>query len=217
MLTKQQIVAVLRGETVEHDGLTLAWRAVHPDLRSSHTYRWPLPGRWAMSDPGDREYTEGDPCPQFAGDGLCLARTWRGAASGDIPAITGLICGYLPEDILAKDVDKLRVRRAFVFEIVDIQRVIRHGHMAGAVMFWADLRYGNLRGADLRGTYLEYANLTGANLAHTDLRGARLTNACLLRANLENANLVDAHLKYADFRHTNLWHAIIQGAKKEAE
>ena len=217
MLKEQQIVAVLRGETVEHDGLTLAWRAVHPDLRSSHNYRWPFPGRWAMSDPGDREYTEGDPCPQFAGDGLCLARTWRGAASGDIPAITGLICGYLPEDILAKDVDKLRVRRAFVFEIVDIQRVIRHGHMAGADMFRADLRYGNLQGANLRGTCLADANLTSANLAHTDLRDARLTGAGLLHANLWNTNLTGACLIYTDLRHTNLGHAILQGAKEEAE
>ena len=216
MLTEQQIVCVLRNELVEHDDLRLAWRVVHPDLRSSFNYRWPFPGNWAEVDPKGREYTLGKSYPQFIGDGICLAQTWRGAAGG-IPASTGLICGYREEDVLGRELIRLRVTRAFVFEIVDIQRIIRDGHMAGRDMFCADLRYGNLRGANLRGTCLEYANLTNANLAHTDLRDARLTGADLLHANLENTNLTGACLTCTDLRHTNLGHAILQGEKEEAE
>ena len=193
MLTEQQIVAVLQGETVEHYGLTLAWRAVHADLRSSRHYRWPFPGRWAMSNPGDREYTEGDPCPQFEGDGLCLARTWRGSASGDIPAITGLICGYRPEDVLGGTEDKLRVTRAYVFEVIDIPAIIRAGHMAGI-----DLKYADLRGANLKAADLRYADLAAANLAAANLRDANLWYANLTAANLRGADMEDADMEGAE-------------------
>ena len=218
MITEKQIVAVLRGETVEHDGLRLAWRVVHPDLRSTHDYRWPLPGSWAESNPGMREYTQGNPCPQFFGDGLCLARTWCGAASGGIPAITGLICGYLPKDILGEDVNKLRVRRAYVFEIIDIPTIIRAGHMAGAKMQNAELSGVNLKDARLFGANLTCANLTGANLRAADLRTANLLAADILYAMLQGAslyraNLVNANLFGASLRNANLEGALLRDAK----
>ena len=212
MITEKQIVAVLRGETVEHDGLRLAWRVVHPDLRSTHDYRWPLPGQWAESDPGDCAYTEGNPCPQFWGDGLCLARTWRGAASGNIPAITGLICGYREEDVLGRDEYKLRVKRTYVFEIIDISALIRAGHMAGADMRNADLSGTNLREANLTGSNLTCANLTGANLRDADLRCANLLAADILHAILKGANLQDANLVNADLQDATLQRANLQDA-----
>lgn len=39
-----------------------AWRSVHPDLRSSHGYRWPWPGGEAVAPiPDGAEFTHGDP------------------------------------------------------------------------------------------------------------------------------------------------------------
>ena len=86
-----------------------AWRAVHPDLRSSNGFRWPFPGKKAVAPlPAGSEFSRGNPCPEFVGDGLCLAKTWRGAASGGIPAITCLEVTYRPEHVLGEDADKVR-------------------------------------------------------------------------------------------------------------
>lgn len=124
-----------------------AWRAVHPDLRSSRGFRWPWPGNEAIAPlPDGKEFTGGDPCPQFPGDGLCLAKTWRGAASGGIPAITCLLVEYDEGDVLGEDDDKLRVSRCRVVDVVDATELVRAGWCTGA-----DLRGANLRGADLRG------------------------------------------------------------------
>ena len=133
-ITHEQIVAVLRGEKVEIDGMRLAWRTVHPDFRSSRGFRWPFPGQVATADPMGREFTKGDPCPQFDGDGLCLALTWRGAESGGIPASTALICAYSVADVLGADSDKVRVPFAHVVEVVDIEFVIRSGALSGAYL-----------------------------------------------------------------------------------
>ena len=130
-ITQEQIVAVLRGEKVEIDGMRLAWRSVWPDFRSSHGFRWPFPGQVATADPNEREFTKGDPCPQFEGDGLCLALTWEGAASGGIPASAVLICAYDPAHVLGQDAAKLRVSLTHVVEVVDIQHVIRSGALSG--------------------------------------------------------------------------------------
>ena len=83
-----------------------AWRAVRPDLRSSNGFRWPFPGKKAVAPlPEGSVFTRGNPCPVFVGDGLCLAKTWRGAASGGIPAITCLEVTYKPEHVLGEDID----------------------------------------------------------------------------------------------------------------
>lgn len=135
-----------------------AWRAVHPDLRSSNGFRWPFPGKKAVAPlPEGREFTRGNPCPEFVGDGLCLAKTWRGAASGGIPAITCLEVTYRPEHVLGEDGDKVRVSECRVVEVFDAAGLIRDGWMATA-----DLSGANLTGAYLSGANLTRANLTGA-------------------------------------------------------
>ena len=150
-----------------------AWRAVHPDLRSSRGFRWPWPGNEAVAPlPAGREFTVGDPCPQFKGDGLCLAKTWRGAASGSIPAITCLLVEYDEADVLGEDDDKVRVSRCRVVDVFDAPALVRAGWCAGADLYGANLYGANLRYADLRG-----ANLRGANLVVADLRGANLRDA----------------------------------------
>ena len=155
-----------------------AWRTCHPDLRSSHGYRWPFPGQEAVAPlPDGREFTRGDPCPQFKGDGLCLAKTWRGATSGGIPAITCLAVEFDPADVLGEDVDKIRVARCRVVDVFDAPALIRDGwcqgaDLGGANLWGANLRYANLRGANLEGANLRYANLRYANLLGANLRDA---------------------------------------------
>ena len=40
-------------------------------------------GQWHDAEPGDREFSrDSSACPQFPGDGLCVARTLTGASSG---------------------------------------------------------------------------------------------------------------------------------------
>ena len=132
-----------------------AWRSVHPDLRSSHGYRWPFPGHDAVAPlPAGAEFTSGDPCPQFVGDGLCLAKTWRGAASGGIPAITCLLVEFDDGDVLGEDDDKVRVSSCRVVDVFDAPALLRDGWGKGAY----------LSGAYLYGAYLTMADLTGATL-----------------------------------------------------
>ena len=46
-------------------------------------------------------YLDNDtPCPDYPGDGLCLAKTAQGAASGGIPLHTVLVCEFDDADVL---------------------------------------------------------------------------------------------------------------------
>ena len=178
-----------------------AWRAVHPDLRSSHGYRWPWPGNEATAPlPDGREFTRDDPCPRFEGDGLCLAKTWSGAASGGIPAITCLLVEFGDVDVLGEDDDKVRVSSCRVVDVFDAPALIRDGWCRNA-----NLRGANLWGADLRGANLWGANLRGANLRGADLRGANLWGANLCGADLWDANLRDANLRGARASEGTTW------------
>ena len=130
----------------------IAWRACHPDLRSSYGYRWPWPGNEAVAPlPDGAEFTRGNPFPRFEGDGLCLAKTWRGAASGGIPAITCLLVEFDQSDVLGEDDHKIRVSRCRVLDVFDGPALIRDGWCHGADLSGANLGYADLRGADLRG------------------------------------------------------------------
>lgn len=106
----------------KEEPLLWAWRVVRPDFRSRGDFRWPFPGNWAEAS---GPFTNGAPCPSQEGDGVCLAKTWAGAASGDIPARTVLVCGYFANDVLGENEDKIRVRRAFVSEVWDGERLVR--------------------------------------------------------------------------------------------
>ena len=182
-----------------------AWRAVHPDLRSSHGYRWPWPGNEAIAPLLDgAEFTRGEPCPQFIGDGLCLAKTWRGAASGSIPAITCLLVEFDQADVLGEDDDKIRVSRCRVVDLFDAPALIRDGWCRGADLRGANLRGADLGGADLRSADLGYADLRGANLCGANLWGADLRYADLGYADLGDANLGGADLGYANLGYANL-------------
>ena len=179
----------------EKDDLRWAWRLVLPDLRSTHGYRWPFPGEWAVTpDDGrslERDKSGEDPCPSAFKGGLCLAKTIAGARSGGMELRTALVCGYLPADLLGESGDKLRVRRAWVLDVIDPSTWLVR---AGANLTRANLTGANLTDAYLTGAYLTDAYLTRANLTRANLTGANLTGANLTGANLTGANLTDAYL-----------------------
>jgi hypothetical protein len=178
-------------------------RAVRADLRSSRGFRWPFPGQWADAPGPIREHRGS--CPIAVGDGICVATTVAGMASGGITARTMLLCAFSSDDIVGdSEPGKLRVRRAFVVELVDGEAFartdLRDANLRGANLYGANLRGADLRDADLRGANLRGANLRGANLYDADLYGADLYGADLRGANLYGANLRGANLYGANLR-----------------
>jgi hypothetical protein len=181
MSTVNLLDVITEGRTLPDGCDAWAIRSVHPDLTSSRDYRYPFPGNWAEAS-GPFTASESE-CPRTRGDGTCAARTWRGMASGGIPAITLLLVAYNTSDVLGSAADKIRVRRMYVVDLIDGARLVReHGNGAnlhGANLHGANLRGANLRGADLRGANLRGANLRGADLSVAYLRGADLGGAYL--------------------------------------
>ena len=117
-------------------------KSVQPDLRTYKGYQWPFPGGVATAGNVDPDNT--DACPGRPGDGLCVATTWQGMASGGIPARTLLLVAYRGADILGRDEEegKLRCREVAVVAVVDGERLLREAG-AGANLSGANL-YGVL-------------------------------------------------------------------------
>lgn len=139
------------------------FRAVRSDCTSSHGYRWPTAGEAVAPGPINTDNTT--PCPRSVGDGICIAKTFIGAASGGIPAITMLVVEYADDDVLGEDDDKVRVSRATVTAAIDFPDLLRAGLVSDAVL--ADLSGANLIGADLSDADLSGADLSGADLSDT--------------------------------------------------
>ena len=208
------------------DGWLLGWKVVRPDGRTHGDFQWPLVEAKVVADPDGREFSRDAACPQFEGDGLCIAKTWRGAASGCLPAVTGLAVAYRTQDVLGEDENKLRVSGCRVVGVLDLQRLLREGKGRGADLYGADLRgadlygadlYGaNLRGADLRGADLYAADLYGADLRRANLRAADLYGADLRGADLRGADLYGANLRAADLRGADLYGANLRRADLRA-
>ena len=197
------------------------WKAVKPDLTTRHGFKW-WPGTTVQSDHNLNPDNTGV-CPTREGDGLCIARTWAGAASAGFPTSTCVIVEYEPDQVLAEDPDKLRVKGPIrVVDVYDAQALLRQGFgisadLHGADLRSADLRYSNLRYANLHGANLRYSNLRSAdlrysNLRYADLHGADLHGADLRSADLRYSNLRYADLRSADLRYSNLRSADLHGA-----
>jgi hypothetical protein len=184
------------------------FRAVWGDFTSSRGYRWPYPGNQAVAPlPDGKEYTHGDPCPQFEGDGLCIALDFQGAAASRIPAHTCLIVEWDSADELGRDAHKVRVSRCQVVEVLDVPKLARAGYLTRA-----DLADVNLAGADLTRAYLAGADLARADLTDVNLAGADLTRADLARAYLADAYLADAYLARANLARANLARVVASGS-----
>ena len=187
-------------------------KSVRPGLRTRNDFQWPASG-WVTvpSDGIDQENTS--PCPSRPGDGLCVASTWKGMASGGIPARTLLLVAYSSAGVLGGDDHKVRVSRVCVVEVLDGTGVLAPGDdLRGAYLPGVDLRRANLSGADLTGAALHGAYLTHADLTGADLRRAGLTNADLTGADLRRADLTDADLTGADLTGADLTGADLSGA-----
>lgn len=182
-----------------------AIKSVRPDLRTWGGFRWACPGGTSRSDGNlDRDNTTA--CPNREGDGLCVATTWQGMASGLIPARTLLLVAYQSGDVLGREDERGKLRIAgqvHVVSIIDGERLVRE-HGARANLIRANLSGAYLSGADLAGANLSVANLIRANLAVADLTGANLSRANLSGANLARADLAGANLAGADLTGADL-------------
>ena len=182
---------------------TWGWKVVRPDFRSYGGYLWPWPGG-AVADP--EAVPSNDPCPVRQTGGFCVALSAEGAASGGHGHETVLLLAYRQTDILAADNHKLRVRSAYVADVVDGRAVWRAS--AGADLTGANLSGANLTGANLAGAYLAGADLTRADLAGADLAGVNLAGAYLAGADLAGASLTHGQLTDAQagqFTGTPAW------------
>jgi hypothetical protein len=157
------------------DGMLWACKFVSPDFYTRDNYRWPWPGNWAQCA-GPWILENKGPCPGSPGDGLCLALDFQGARAAGYPLIGSpvLVCGYYPLDVLGSDEHKIRVTKAFVWDVWDFKKYPSGAHLSGAYLSGADLS-----GAHLSGAYLSRANLSRAELSGADLSGAYLSGANL--------------------------------------
>jgi uncharacterized protein YjbI with pentapeptide repeats len=207
-----------------------AIKTVRADFRTKNNFVWPFPGRVARAQGPFLDH-EGS-CPAELGDGICIATTWAGLASGGVPASTLLLVAYKSADLLGNsESGKLRVKAAKVIELIDGIRLIiesgtganlrsanlRYTDLRSADLRYADLRSANLRSADLsyadlRYTDLRYADLRYADLRYADLRYADLSSANLRSADLRSANLRSADLSYANLRYADLSYADLRSA-----
>ena len=132
-------------------------RACRSDFTSSRGYRWPFPGKWAKAaGPFNPVATGG--CPSLPGDGICVALSWDGMASGGMSADVVLLVGWRKGDVLGRDRTKVRVKRAYVVDAFTVAALLAERQEDEvANLCGANLRGANLRGADLRG-----ADLCGA-------------------------------------------------------
>ena len=136
--------------------VTWAFRAVHPDLRSREGFRYPWPGQWAKAPGPIQKHNQA--CPQGVGDGLCIAKTFRGAGMGGIPFSTFLLVGYTSHDVLGEDADKVRVRKMYVADVIALRTILSGAYLSGAYLYGANLSGANLYGANLYGA--NYSQLT---------------------------------------------------------
>jgi hypothetical protein len=199
------------------DGLKWGFRAVRPDFTSKYGFRWALPGKWTHAQ-GPFDKTNEGGCPRQEGDGICVAHSWQGMASGGIPAITLLLVGYREADVIGHEQNesKIRVKKAYVRDIIDGTALLisfgARANLYGANLYGANLSRADLYGADLSGANLSGANLYGANLYGANLSRADLYGANLSRADLSGANLSRANLYGANLYGANLSRADLYGA-----
>jgi uncharacterized protein YjbI with pentapeptide repeats len=207
---KNPLDTLTEGKTLPEGTDTWAVRSTHPDLRSRNGYRWPASG-WAEA-PGPIFADNVSGYPNEVGDGICVATSWEGMASSNISATTLLLCAFSTVDVLGCAINgTVRVRRAYVVDIVDGVRLVRESG-AGAYLYSANLPGVNLFDTRLIGVNLNSARLPGANLRASNLTGADMYGANLSRADLSETNLTEADLSFASLHNADLRGADLRGA-----
>ena len=176
-------------------------KSVGFDGRTKHGFEWPAPG--TETERFELLNNNNSSCPSEEGDGLCVATTWAGMASGGYRAFCILLVAYRSSEARGDELGKLRVPQVHVVARFDGERKARED-LRGANLYGADLRGADLRGADLYGADLYGADLRGADLYGAYLRGADLYGADLRGANLYGADLRGADLRGADLRGADL-------------
>lgn len=197
---RDPLAILTKGRTLPFGYDSWGIKSIGFDGTTKHGFVWPEPGH----DTDRYELDDHDSsCPRRPGDGLCVATTWAGMASGGYRAICLLLVAYRDCEARGNEPGKLRVPQVAVVARID-------GEKAARYLF----RGANLQGADLRNADLRRANLDGANLRGANLRGADLEDANLYGANLEDAYLRGAYLRGAyledaDLRNADLWGAYL--------
>jgi hypothetical protein len=130
-------------------------KSVGFDGRTKHGFQWPEPGKATAVYPLD---DHGSSCPRRKGDGLCVATTWAGMASGGYRAFCILLVAYRAAETRGNEAGKLRCPQVFVVDRLDGESLVRR-NLQGA-----DLRAANLRGANLRDAEMEKLRERGAVL-----------------------------------------------------
>ncbi len=119
-------------------------KSTRPDLTTRNGYQWPFPGKTATA-PNMQDH--GKSCPREEGDGLCVATSWAGMASGGFPARTLLLVAYNAAEARGNEADKLRVPKVRVVALIDGEALLKKSG-----------KNADLYGADLRGALnLDYA------------------------------------------------------------
>jgi hypothetical protein len=190
-------------------------KSTRADLTTRNGFQWAFPGKVTKVPKSGIDTDNTGPCPSREGDGLSVALTYAGMASGGMPARTVLLLAIKDRHVLGSDSDKLRVRSALVVALLDGERLARD-HLYRANLYSANLRGANLRGANLRGADLRGADLDGADLAAANLAAANLAAANLGGADLAAADLRGAYLWGANLAAANLGGAYLWGANLAA-
>ena len=209
---------ITEGRTIPDGYDAWALKSTKADGATRNSYRWPGPGEVAKAA---GPFTRGSSCPTRDGDGICIATSYAGMATGGHSAATMLLVAYRSEHVLGAEDGKIRVTQCLVVDRIDGEDVVTR-LMSGADLYRADLHDANLYGADLRDADLRRSNLSfadlrcatlyGANLHAANLYGAALSDANLSRAYLYGAVLYGADLSGANLSGADLSSAYLDGA-----
>lgn len=104
--------------------LKLGWKIADHNMKTHNGYQWRA-GQWHVPQHSFESIfggvTTSGECPQYQGDGLCLAKTWTGATSGNIYPSGDtkiMLIAYADEHVLHNShVDKYRVRACYVIAV----------------------------------------------------------------------------------------------------
>ena len=116
------------------------FKAVKPSGFTRNGLNWNVPaGTVIRADHNVNDKDHGGVCPRGEGDGISIAKTWRGAAAAGWPTARCCTVEIDPADVLAEDANKIRVRAVTVGEWFDATELLRLGFGGEANLSEADL------------------------------------------------------------------------------